>query len=176
MKNRIQISAAMLAISLLANAIAIAQTGGGFEITQSVIATGGGTSSDAGGVFSIEGTIGQHTAATAPFTGTRLTGVGFWTPVAFTPTAANVAVSGRVLTTDGRGVRGVYVTLSGGDIIRPRTAISGTFGGFSFANVEVGHTYIVSVQSKRYGFPMPAQIISVQDNIADLLFEAGWTN
>jgi hypothetical protein len=57
--------------------IALAQSGGGYDLTWNVIAGGGGTSTSANGVYSLSGTIGQADAGPlsgAPYT---LNG-GFW--------------------------------------------------------------------------------------------------
>ena len=43
---------------------ALAQSGGTFTITQSVIANGGGQDS-MGGTFKVDGTVGQHVAGTS---------------------------------------------------------------------------------------------------------------
>ncbi len=85
------------------------------------------------------------------------------------PTAANVSVSGRVLTSNGNGLRNAIVILtdSNGNSRNVRT---GSFGYYSFDEVEVGATYIVAVRSKRFTFT--PQIVSVNDNIGDLDFTA----
>src|SRR5829696_7675438 len=62
----ITVSAVMVFLSAIA---AATQSGGTFEIKQSVIASGGGNAS--GGGFSMDGTIGQAVA------GTGSTGAGF---------------------------------------------------------------------------------------------------
>ncbi len=167
--------AVFLLIPVLSLIETAAQSGGGFEITQTVIANGGGTSRDAGNNFSIEGTNGQHSAGTFPGGGPFSARIGFWTPVGLIPTAANVTVSGQVLTADGRGVRGVYVTLSGGSSTAPRTVITGSFGKFYFREIEVGQIYVISISSKRYEFPQSSQVISVQDNVSGILFQAAGT-
>lgn len=84
MKTRI-IKLMAVYLVLFLSIIAPAQTGGTFEITQSVIAGGGGQQS-AGGTFSIDGTIGQPLAGNgligSPFSVTS----GFWND---TPSAPN---------------------------------------------------------------------------------------
>lgn len=89
----------------------------------------------------------------------------------FPPTAASVTVSGRVLTTDGYGLRNAIVTFSdlrGGT----RTARSSTFGYFFFDDVRAGGTYVVAVSAKRYSFT--PRMISITDEIWDLDFIADW--
>jgi Carboxypeptidase regulatory-like domain len=146
-----------------------AQSGGNFEITQSVIASGGGQQTT-GGVFSLDSTTGQSLAGANSAGGIFGVRGGFWaSPLA--PSAAMVSISGRVRTAQGNGIRSVIVILTGpnGTIRSTQTA---TFGSFRFENVEVGGTYLISVTSKRYAFDQPTQIRTVQEEIADLEFIA----
>ena len=94
------------------------------------------------------------------------------TPIGFAPTAAQADVSGRVLTADGRGIRNVTVTLTGSSSGALRTALSTSFGNFSFENVPVGEVYILTVQAKQYQFNQNTQVVSVMEDIADLTFIA----
>ena len=168
MKNK-QITVIFLTLIFLTANIS-AQSGGTFSITQSVIASGGGQNSS-GGVFSLDGTTGQAAAGNAvgnaPFAVTS----GFWNFTTAAPTAANVGISGRVITANGSGIRNVVVILTApnGTI---RSAQTGTFGYFKFEDNEVGGIYVISVYSKRYGFAQPTRILSVQEEIADLEFVA----
>ncbi|HLA95441.1 MAG TPA: FG-GAP-like repeat-containing protein [Pyrinomonadaceae bacterium] len=81
------------------------------------------------------------------------------------PTAANVSVSGRVLTATGRGLNGVVTMtdMNGNE----RSTRTNTFGYFTFYNVTAGEAYVVNVRSKGYSF-VP-QIISVTDNVTELI-------
>ena len=147
---------------------AFSQTGGTFEITQSVISNGGGTSD--GGSFSLTGTTGQ------PLAGTNSTGGGFgvrggfWQSF-FAPTAAMVAISGQVLMANGGGISKVRVSLTGGDGIT-RTVLSNTFGYFRFDDVEAGQTCIISISSKRFQFGNQTQVIFVGEEVTDLIFNS----
>jgi hypothetical protein len=84
-----------------------------------------------------------------------------------TTTAAGVTVAGRVTRSDGAGLRGATVTItdSSGNV---RTAITSSFGYFSFDDISAGQTYIVAVQAKGYQF-IP-RVLSINDDIADLQF------
>lgn len=86
------------------------------------------------------------------------------------PTASGVSVGGRVITPEGRGLRGARVTMTNLNGTS-RTTITGTFGRFQFEDVEPGQTYIVSIGSRRYSYT--PQTVQVNDNIADLDFVAG---
>lgn len=88
------------------------------------------------------------------------------------PTAANVSIGGRVLTANGGGIRNAIVIISGGGLTQPRYANTGTFGFYQFDDLEVGDTYIVSIQSKRFTFTNPNIILTPKDNVADANFLA----
>jgi hypothetical protein len=85
------------------------------------------------------------------------------------PTAAVVSISGRVLTTNGEGLRNARVTLTDMNG-NSRTIQSGKFGGFRFADVAAGETYIISVVSRHYIFQ--PQVVTVTEDITELNFLA----
>lgn len=167
MKNKCLIFSVVL---IVFSANAFGQSGGPFEITQSVIASGGGLNS-AGGSFTLDGTIGQSLAGNSlsgsPFTVTS----GFWNFAPLAPTAASVTISGRVRTANGNGIRNVLVR-----IIAPngtiQTALTGSFGYFQFENIPVGDTYIFTVFSQRFTFSQPTQVRTVFEDVADITFIA----
>lgn len=92
-----------------------------------------------------------------------------WTAGSLAPTAAGVPVSGRVMTASGSGLRGAAVVLDDGNG-NVRTALTSSFGYYSFDNVEAGRSYTVTVQSKRYQFT--PKLVTVGDAIEDLDFIA----
>jgi len=145
---------------LLIAGTSIAQSGGSYTITQSVIANGGGRSSDA--QFSITGTAGQHAAGAVSNAVPYRTYAGFWTPDPLAPTAANVSISGRVTTPEGYGLSNaiVLVTLQDG---ATRIARSNPFGNYAIDGIEAGQTVIVMVSSKRFQFP--TQVVNLTDNV-----------
>ncbi|MGI8788907.1 MAG: carboxypeptidase-like regulatory domain-containing protein [Pyrinomonadaceae bacterium] len=158
-----------LALLFLAASVS-AQSGGGFEITQSVIASGGGQNS-ASGAFSLDGTIGQSLAGNAltgnPFAVTS----GFWNFTPLAPTAASVTIGGYVRTAGGRGIRNVRVTLTAPSG-ETQFAATSLFGYYHFDNTSVGETYIISVYAKRYTFAQPTIIRTVLEEVNDLDFVA----
>ncbi len=83
------------------------------------------------------------------------------------PTAAEVSVSGRVLTADGRGIVNAIVTLRN-RAGETRTVQTGSFGTYAFDGVAAGQDYVISVASRRFRFEPPERLISVADNITDL--------
>lgn len=154
---------------LLLSTVAQAQTGGDFTITQSVVASGGQNSS--GGNFSLDGTIGQPLAGTNSSGGAFVAGNGFW-QAAFAPTAANVSISGRILTADGTGIRNAVISLtpiSGGQI---RSARSSGFGFYCIEDVLIGETYILRISSKRFVFLPETQIVTPLDELTNVNFTA----
>ena len=87
------------------------------------------------------------------------------------PVAANVSIGGRV--TSGKiGLRNVIVTVSGGSLPQPISTRTSSFGYYKFDELEVGETYILTVNSKRYIFSQTTRIISLFEEIADADFEA----
>lgn len=88
------------------------------------------------------------------------------------PTAANASIVGAVYA-GGRGLGGISVTLTGGNLKQPLVTQTSSFGYYSFADLPVGEIYVVTVaSSKKYYFANPSLIINLQDNVADANFEA----
>lgn len=88
-------------------------------------------------------------------------------PIYGVPTAAPAMVAGKVTNMSGRGIRRAVVQMldSSGNV---RYARTNSFGRFRFNDVEVGQTYIFSVEAKGYSFA--PQVINVGENIRDLEF------
>ena len=82
-------------------------------------------------------------------------------------TAAGVAVAGRVLTPDGRGVRNAIVTITAADG-SIRRATTSSFGNYQFDDVESGGSYVVGVSNKRYRFA--SRVLQVVDSVSDVDF------
>ena len=142
-----------------------AQTGGTYDLSHSVIASGGGSNST-GGQFRVDGTVGQPAAGTFSTGGSISINGGFWTFDASVPTAATVSISGRVQTSDGRGLTNAIVSLSD-SVGGVRTVITGRAGTYRIDDVESGRTYVLRVGSRRYTFTDPTRVISVTDDIAN---------
>lgn len=87
------------------------------------------------------------------------------------PTAAEVAVDGRVLTSSGQGIRNVVVTLTEQDGTVHR-AVTGTFGYYAFENIEAGQTVMVRIYSKRFRFDQPVRVVTLMDAVSGLNFTA----
>ncbi len=72
--------------------------------------------------------------------------------------AVNLDLGGRVLTAGGRGIGGVTLRISGGNLSEDRLAFTSPFGFYNFEGLDAG-TYTVTVFSKRHTFTVPAQVI-----------------
>lgn len=143
-----------------------AQTGGPYDLTHSVIAGGGSEST--GSTYNLSGTAGQQVAGTSSGSTPPRYDMhgGFWFQT-LRPTAAGVTVSGRILTPDGYGLRNaiVKITDSRGAV---RSAVSSTFGYYYFEGVQVGESYLITVNSRRFSFtPL---FITVNDTLTGLDF------
>lgn len=88
-----------------------------------------------------------------------------------TTTASSVAVSGRVVTSDKRGIRGAVVTLTDTEG-RQRYAMTSTFGYYRFTDVPAGETYIVGISAKKYSFSQPEQVLNLTDETDGINFVA----
>ena len=75
-----------------------------------------------------------------------------------TTVLAGASVDGRVLTSDGRGLRNATVSITD-SLGASRTATTSSFGFFSFTNVNTGQTYTFRVSSRFFRFqPRTMQI------------------
>lgn len=119
----------------------------------------------------------------APFSGTfvnniglgysTLDGYGFINgqeAVTRPPTAAGVTISGRVFIPGGRGLRGAVVAITNESGATSQVLTNG-FGLFSFTDIEPGHTYIITVRSRRFEYS--PQVILINDSVADVDFWPG---
>lgn len=86
------------------------------------------------------------------------------------PSASGVDVAGRVMTPDGYGLRGARVILTDQSGAVLETVTTSAFGFYRFSNVQVGQTYIVNIQSKRFTFT--SKLIQVFDSLLDVDFTA----
>jgi hypothetical protein len=142
-------------------------SGGTFTITKTVIAGGGASSQHQ--LFEIQATSGQAVAGRVSTGGQFSLASGFWTPENFAPTAASVKVGGRVMTQRGAGIRNATVTITSASG-ETRSTVSGTFGYFSFGDIEVGASYIFTVSSKRFVFSNPALVLTINEERDDIDF------
>ncbi len=151
-------------------------TGGNFSLEQTSLASGGDVSNDlTNSVFSVSGTIGQSIAGAASSGGTFSSSGGFWNAV-LAPTAAGASISGKVRDDKGNGLKNITVVLAGGILTAPRIVKTNSFGNFIFNDVTVGEVYVVSVSNKKYGFQQDSFVVSLMENITDMVFISTWQN
>jgi len=143
--------------------------GGNFVIEKAAVAGGGKEKQMIG--LTENGTTGQAVAGKTSSGGAFSIYSGFWTPESFAPTAAHVSVSGRITTPAGAGVRNIVVVITSptGEV---RSALSSSLGYYNFDDVVIGHTYLITVNAKRYTFPEPTRVVSVVDEVTDADFIA----
>lgn len=172
MNNRIKsgLPLTLLLMAFSANTVAGQCSGlacsGSYVLDKQVVASGGGRS--ANGDYAIEGTTGQPVAGVQSNAGMYGTHGGFWQAF-LAPTAASVAVSGRVVTADGSPIYRIRVTISdGGDLLR--AALTNQFGYFRLEAIPVGRTYFLVATGKQHIFA--DDVVTVNDEITDLIITA----
>ena len=87
-----------------------------------------------------------------------------------TPTAAGVSIGGRVISPEGRGIRGAVITISGGSLVDPITVQTGRNGIYAVNGLTVGETYVVTVAARRFTFVEPTRVVTLSDNITGFDF------
>jgi uncharacterized repeat protein (TIGR01451 family) len=93
------------------------------------------------------------------------------TTTVIAPSAASVTVSGRVSTSNGRGIRNVIVRLVG-EQGHHRLAMTSTFGYYRFVDIPAGQTYTISVSGKKYSFVQPTRLLNLTGETDDINFVA----
>jgi hypothetical protein len=75
------------------------------------------------------------------------------------------------MTADARGIDKAVVTIAdaGGNV---RRALTNPFGYYRFDGIEVGATYILTVEAKQHQFENPTRAVSVIDELTDVNFIA----
>jgi hypothetical protein len=139
-------------LALTSSLFVLRQTGEGQQLTQSVVAGGGGVST--AGAQRLEGTIGQGVAGGASG-GTYTLDGGF-----VVATAAAYSISGRVtLAAGGSPLASVTVTLTRPDSTTA-TATTDSGGNYSFAGLGSG-SYAVMPSKINYGFTPSGQTVTI---------------
>jgi hypothetical protein len=82
------------------------------------------------------------------------------------PTAAGATVTGRVVSTDGRGVKGVSVTILDATTGKLRSTVTNTLGYYTFADLPVTHFYVLTaVSTRRNRIANNVQTFSLSDDL-----------
>ena len=90
--------------------------------------------------------------------------------VALSTTAAAGNIGGRVTKADGSAINNAVISITGGAITEPIFARTSSFGYYNFEGLESGETYTLTIDSKRYTFTNSSQVITLQDNAAEVNF------
>jgi hypothetical protein len=171
MKQILFTNTVTLLILLCAPAAFGQSSGGTYTLTNSVVASGGGRSDDGGaGVYTLTGTLGQAVAAPRSNGGVYSVRHGFWSELSGA-TSANVALSGKVVTESGRGIKGALVTLTGGNLTAPVSFFTNARGQFFFDDVPGGQFFVITVERAGYVFPTPNIVVSTNANQNDIVFK-----
>ena len=88
----------------------------------------------------------------------------------FPTTAANASIVGRAVTPSGQGISNATIVLTGGALAEPRLIKTNSFGYYRIEELPVGQTYILTIQSKRYTFTNPTQVVNLQESINNMDF------
>ncbi len=86
------------------------------------------------------------------------------------PTAANASLSGRVTTAGGRAISNVMLQLSGGELTEIKYARTNPFGYYSFQDLPVGQSYVLTAASKRFQFSNQSRVVNLDENLTDVDF------
>jgi len=87
------------------------------------------------------------------------------------PTVAPLSLSGRVIDAFGNGLRGATITIESGTVPESRSALTSSFGYYSFEGLTTG-TYMVTVTAKRHTFAVPARSVNMIENVTNFDFVA----
>lgn len=87
------------------------------------------------------------------------------------PTAATVSVSGRVLSSQGRGIRNVTITMTDAQG-NERTARTTGFGYYRFDEVAAGETVTLTAKARRYRFTQSSIVRTTNESFSDADFVA----
>lgn len=88
------------------------------------------------------------------------------------PSAADAAVSGRVLSATGRPISGAVVTLINLNTGKTERVVTNSFGVYIFSGLPVNNFYTMNVQAVRQTFYDPARTFELADNLTDYDFVA----
>ncbi|MBK7393704.1 MAG: carboxypeptidase regulatory-like domain-containing protein [Chloracidobacterium sp.] len=157
---------------------------GRVDITGAILDFGSGSTATADAAYTIinndgvDAIIGEFTGLPDEFVITNFLGSGLNAKIDYQggdgndceikvlANAATYSISGRVLSINGRAIRNGRVTVTGGMLSAPRTAISDKNGFYTVSGLASAGTYTVSVAQRRFSFVPPTRVITLNDNVA----------
>ena len=89
-----------------------------------------------------------------------------------TPSAAPASVSGRAVDSFGRGISGARISVMDAQTGTTVYALTNPFGYYTFADLEVGNFYVMSISHKRYQFADDTRTFSLQEDLTGVDFMA----
>lgn len=104
--------------------------------------------------------------------GANLTSISFCFDQGLIPSAADVSISGRVLTASGRAVGGALITVTDASTGETFTALTSPFGYYTVEGLQAGGFYIATVAKKGVKFADNTRAVSLTDSLADMDFVA----
>lgn len=131
-----------------------------YSIDRSVIGSGGRASN---GTIVLDSVIGQPASGPVSTSGTLTLTPGF-----LQYDADFVSVSGRVTTSEGRGVTNALVHITGPNV--DIVVLTGRLGRFTFNSIRNNQTYLITVSSRRFQFANNPRMVFVGDNVAGIDF------
>jgi hypothetical protein len=85
-------------------------------------------------------------------------------------TSAPATVSGRIVTSNGKGIRGVQIYMTDYDTGSSYAAITNSFGYYSFSGLPTTHFYELSVSAKRYSFSPAIRSFTLSSDLSSVDF------
>ena len=161
----------ILLVSLLAIAVsAIAQSGGGYNLEQNVIGSGGWKS--VGGQWTLLGTMGQGNAgSTAAGGGFHLID-GLWATENGQAASPFAVIAGRVVNEQGAGIPRVRMTIVNTTTNLTYEVYTQAQGYYSFIQVPTGGNYLVTPSHRRFTFDPGSFPLFVSQDRSNLDFTA----
>ena len=90
--------------------------------------------------------------------------------LAATISAAPASISGRVVSSGGRGISTVSVSVVDAQTGSVRFGVTNTFGFYTFNGLAAGNDYVVSIRHKRYSFEPSSVLVNLTDDLSGVNF------
>ncbi|MGH9945669.1 MAG: carboxypeptidase-like regulatory domain-containing protein [Pyrinomonadaceae bacterium] len=109
-------------------------------------------------------TVGNSTPVVSFFNGNAIT-LNYSSTFSSWSSLANVSVTGRVKTTEGRPIKAAAIIIKDANTNAVvRSALSSSFGYYRLDEIETGRTYVLSVSHKNYLFVLPSQLLEINED------------
>lgn len=88
------------------------------------------------------------------------------------PSAASATISGRVINSSGRGLKGVLITATALSTGEKLYTSPDSYGIYRFEDLPVGDSYLITIKSRYFRFEPDSRIITLNGDFADVDFTA----